>query len=93
MSRTRIVAASAVALALAVVGIATTRAAGSEVMLCVKRIGLVYMVGEGFRRADCHPGDTLVSLNTAGAPGPQGRPPGGREVRLRRGLTGAGELG
>ena len=72
MSRTRIVAASAVALALAVVGIATTRAAGSEVMLCVKRIGLVYMVGEGFRRADCHPGDTLVSLNTAGAPGPQG---------------------
>ncbi len=60
------------ALALAVVGIATTRAAGSEVMLCVKRIGLVYMVGEGFRRADCHPGDTLVSLNTAGAPGPQG---------------------
>ena len=72
MSRTRIVADSAVAVALAVVGIATTRAAGSEVMLCVKRIGLVYMVGEGFRRADCHPGDTLVSLNTAGAPGPQG---------------------
>lgn len=47
-------------------------AEGTSVTLCVKRSGLVYVVGDGFRRSECRDRDQLVTINTGGVPGPQG---------------------
>lgn len=42
--------------------------------MCVRRTGLVYIVGEGFRREDCRGRDQLITWSTQGTPGPQGEP-------------------
>lgn len=49
-----------------------SRATGETITVCVKKTGLVYVIGEGFKRTDCKPGDTLLSWNTEGPTGPQG---------------------
>lgn len=49
-----------------------THAAGTAITVCVRRDGLVYVIGDGFRRADCRRGDQLLTWNVQGPPGPQG---------------------
>src|SRR3989344_5460312 len=48
------------------------KAEGEMITVCVKRSGAVYVIGEGFRRADCRNNDQLLSWNVGGTPGPQG---------------------
>src|SRR3989344_6018083 len=50
------------------------RAAEDESLtLCFRRNGLVFAVGDGFRRADCRHNERLVTLNLGGGlPGPEG---------------------
>lgn len=48
------------------------RANGNEISVCVKKNGLVYVIGEGFKRQDCKNNDTLLTFNVQGLPGPQG---------------------
>ncbi|TSC69148.1 MAG: Collagen triple helix repeat-containing protein [Parcubacteria group bacterium Gr01-1014_66] len=49
-----------------------TRAAGETITVCVKKGGAMYMIGEGFRRADCKKNELLVSWNMEGPQGPKG---------------------
>ena len=48
------------------------KAEGEMITICVKRNGTVYVIGEGFRRADCRSNDQLLSWNVGGVSGPQG---------------------
>lgn len=49
-----------------------TRAVGSQITVCVKKSGLVYVIGQEFKRADCKKGDSLLSWNSEGIQGPKG---------------------
>lgn len=49
-----------------------SQAAGTAVSVCVKRSGLVYIIGDGFRRSECRGADTLLTLGVEGPVGPQG---------------------
>lgn len=49
-----------------------SQAVGSTIEVCVKRNGAVFVIGEGFRRADCRRNDTLMSWHVTGVPGPKG---------------------
>lgn len=49
-----------------------TRAAGDEITVCVKKDGIVHVIGEGFKRADCKKNESLLSWNTEGVQGPKG---------------------
>ena len=49
-----------------------TQAQGSEIEVCVKKSGLVYVIGNGFRRSECRKNDTLLSWNTTGPQGEKG---------------------
>ncbi|MBI4708949.1 MAG: hypothetical protein HY764_01945 [Candidatus Portnoybacteria bacterium] len=46
-----------------------TRAAGDTISVCVKKSGLVYVIGEGFRRDDCKKNDKLLTWNIQGLKG------------------------
>lgn len=48
------------------------QAVSPAVTVCVKNGGTMYMVGEGFKRADCKDNDRLLSWNITGPQGPQG---------------------
>lgn len=60
------------AVAVGLGGYLYTRAAGDVITICVRRSGLVYVIGDGFRRSECRGTDQLVSWNSEGIPGPQG---------------------
>jgi hypothetical protein len=49
-----------------------TRANGDEIKVCVNRLGLMFVLGEGFRETECWRGETLLSWNKQGPPGPKG---------------------
>lgn len=49
-----------------------TKANGEEITVCVRRNGLMYVVGEGFRRGECRRSETLLSWDKQGTSGPQG---------------------
>ncbi|MDP3772516.1 MAG: collagen-like protein [bacterium] len=49
-----------------------TQAAGDEITICVKKNGLVHVIGEGFKRADCKKNESLLSWNMEGPQGPKG---------------------
>ena len=49
-----------------------SRATGETITVCVKKTGLIYVIGEGFKRTDCKTGDTLLTWNAEGPEGPQG---------------------
>lgn len=49
-----------------------TQATGDEITVCVNKSGVVHMVGEGFRRADCKNNETLVTWNVQGPKGDKG---------------------
>lgn len=49
-----------------------SRATGDEITVCVKRNGMVYVIGEGFKNAKCQKNETLLSWNIQGPPGPSG---------------------
>ena len=44
----------------------------NTVTICVKNSGFVYVVGQGFWTKDCGKRDQLITINTAGVPGPKG---------------------
>lgn len=48
------------------------RAESPSITVCVKKEGEMYMIGEGFKRANCKHNDKLISWNIGGLPGPQG---------------------
>lgn len=48
------------------------KADNSEITVCVKKNGKIYLVGQDFSRQECKGSDTLLSLNLQGPPGPQG---------------------
>jgi len=48
------------------------RTAGSEITVCVEEKGTMYMVGEGFKSANCKDNDQLISWNVTGPQGPTG---------------------
>jgi len=72
MKRIHILVAAVLAVAGVLYGYSSLRAAGDTITVCVKRSGLVYVIGEGFRRSECGPRDQLLSWGTEGVPGPQG---------------------
>lgn len=49
-----------------------TQAAGDVITVCVKKDGLVHVIGEGFKRADCKNNESLLSWNVEGPQGPKG---------------------
>lgn len=49
-----------------------TRAAESEITVCVKKSGAVYVIGDDFRRADCKKNDKLLTWNIQGPKGDKG---------------------
>lgn len=49
-----------------------TRADGDTISICVRKSGLVYVVGQGFRREDCRRNESLLTWNIQGPPGPLG---------------------
>jgi hypothetical protein len=49
-----------------------TRAEGEQISVCVKKSGLVYVIGDEFRRQDCKKNDSLLSWNITGTQGPKG---------------------
>jgi len=49
-----------------------SQAVGNEIEVCVKKGGAVFMIGEGFKRADCLKNEKLVTWNIVGPQGPQG---------------------
>jgi hypothetical protein len=67
-----LVLAGVLAAVVGLYGFSVTRATGDTVTICVKRSGLVYVIGDGFRRSECRGTDQLISWNTEGVPGPQG---------------------
>lgn len=77
--------------AFSVISFAIAEATSSTITVCVKKGGTMYMVGEGFKRADCKDNSELISWNTTGPQGPQGVPgvagPAGQQGPI--GLTGA----
>jgi len=63
----------AIGIAVAVLGAWTyVRAEGSEITLCVRQTGAVYMIGSGFLRTDCGSRDQLLTINVQGPQGPEG---------------------
>ena len=49
-----------------------SRATGSQITVCVKKSGLIYIIGEDFKRTDCKKSDSLLSWNKDGIQGPKG---------------------
>jgi len=49
-----------------------TKAEGGEISVCVKKSGLVYVIGSSFRRQDCKKNDSLLTWNATGLQGPKG---------------------
>jgi hypothetical protein len=49
-----------------------TKAEGTTLEVCVKKSGLIYVIGEEFRRSECKKNDSLLSWNTAGIQGLKG---------------------
>lgn len=48
------------------------KASEKEIEVCVKKDGAVFMIGDGFKRADCRKNEKLVSWNIAGPKGDKG---------------------
>lgn len=48
------------------------KAEGEQISVCVKKSGLVYVIGEDFRRADCKNNDSPLTWNITGPQGPKG---------------------
>lgn len=63
------------------------QAAGDTITVCVKNNGAMYLIGEGFKLADCKSNDRLLSWNIAGSQGLQGEP-GAIGAQGSQGLTG-----
>ncbi len=59
-------------LALAIFGFWSISRAEVSVTFCANRLGNVYVVGEGFRKANCRAGDTQLPTGSQGAQGPAG---------------------
>lgn len=58
---------------LSVVGLwSYSQAVGNEIEVCVKKGGVVFMIGEGFKRADCLRNEKLITWNITGPQGPRG---------------------
>jgi len=51
---------------------AYTKANGEEITVCVRRNGLMHVIGEGFRRTECRRNETLLSWNIGGEKGEKG---------------------
>lgn len=51
---------------------AYTKAEGNQITVCVKKSGLVYVIGEEFKRSECKKNDSLLSWNMTGIQGPKG---------------------
>ena len=49
-----------------------SRATGDTISVCVKKSGLVYVIGDGFRRSDCGKNDKLLTWNIQGPKGDKG---------------------
>lgn len=49
-----------------------TKAEGVLLEVCVKKSGLIYVIGEDFRRSECKKNDALLSWNTSGIQGSKG---------------------
>lgn len=49
-----------------------TRAGGEQITVCIKKNGLVYVIGEAFKRTECKGTDSLLSWNSDGVQGPKG---------------------
>ncbi|OGI60912.1 hypothetical protein A2641_00795 [Candidatus Nomurabacteria bacterium RIFCSPHIGHO2_01_FULL_37_25] len=49
-----------------------SQATGNEITICAKKSGLVYVIGDGFRRADCKKNDQLLTWNVVGIKGDKG---------------------
>lgn len=67
-----------------------TRAAGDTISVCVKKSGLVYVIGEGFRRDDCKKNDKLLTWNIQGLKGDKGDKgdTGEQGIQGEKGLSG-----
>jgi hypothetical protein len=49
-----------------------SQAAGNGVEVCVRKNGAIFMIGDGFKRADCLKNEKLISWNITGQQGPKG---------------------
>ena len=68
-------------------------AVGDQITICAKKSGLVYVIGEDFKRKDCKATDQLLSFNVSGPKGDKGDKGDAGEMGLQ-GLKGdKGEKG
>lgn len=51
-----------------------SRAEGEIITVCVKKDGLMHVIGAGFKRTQCNQNETLLSWNMQGPAGPKGDP-------------------
>ncbi len=70
------------------------KAGGQQISVCVKNSGLVYVIGESFKRQDCKKNDSLLSWNIVGPQGLKGNkgdigPKGDTGEQGSIGLTGS----
>lgn len=49
-----------------------SRAEGGVITVCARKNGVMYLIGDGFKRTECGKNDTLLSWNIQGPPGPKG---------------------
>ena len=73
------------------------RAQGDIITVCVKKDGIMHMVGGGFTRMDCKDNESLLSWNVEGPQGPKGDmgDKGDQGIQGERGLPaqhGAGNI-
>ncbi len=52
--------------------LAYSKAEGNQIQVCVKKSGLIYVIGDEYKRSDCKKNDSFLSWNTAGIQGPKG---------------------
>jgi len=102
MNMKKVILTLAITLAVVILSIGLwsySRAIGDTISVCVRKSGLVYVIGEGFRRDDCKKNDKLLTWGIQGPKGDKGDKgekgdPGEQGIQGEQGVQGPqGEQG
>lgn len=72
INRAQVVVLAIAAIAMSLSIWTFSRAAGTEISMCVKQSGASYVIGTGFAKQACNSNEQLLSFNITGPQGPQG---------------------
>ena len=83
INRTQVTVLAAAAIVMSLSIWTFSRAAGTEISMCVKQSGVSYSIGTGFAKQSCNSSEQLVTFNVTGPQGPIGpQGPEGGSVKL-----------